>query len=297
MDKKTSRRKKINDIGSFFLFAGPTVFFFVMTIIVPLCYGFYLTFTDWNGIAKVKNFVGIKNYITAFQDGKFWGSMGLTIVFTAISVLLVNYVAFHLARLVTNGIKGQNFFRAAFFTPNLIGGVVLGYIWQFIFSRALVAFGKYTGIGLLAKSWLSDTVPAMCALIIVTVWQYSGYMMLIYIAGLMNVPKELIEAGKIDGCSEKQSRKYIVMPLMIPSFIICIFLSITRCFMTYDVNLSLTEGNPFGSTIMAAMFVYRRAFSDKNYGLGQTEALMLFVVCAVVSLLQVYLTKRKEIEA
>ena len=297
MNKKRDIKNKIRNAGSFLIFAGPTVFFFVMTIIVPLCYGFYLTFTDWNGIAKNKNFVGIQNYVTAFQDTKFWSSMALTIVFTVISVVLVNYVAFHLARLVTSRVKGQNFFRAAFFTPNLIGGVVLGYIWQFIFSRALVAVGKNLGIGFLSKSWLSDTIPAIGALIIVTVWQYSGYMMLIYIAGFMNIPKDLLEAGQIDGCNEKQCRKYIVMPLMVPSFIICIFLSITRCFMTYDVNLALTEGNPFGSTVMAAMFVYRKAFSDKNYGLGQTEAIMLFVVCAIVSLLQVYFTKRKEIEA
>lgn len=297
MRKKTNVKRKIYNTGSFLVFAGPTVFFFVMTIIVPLCYGFYLTFTDWNGIARIKNFLGFQNYSTAFHDVKFWSSMALTIIFTLVSVIFVNYVAFHLARLVTTGIKGQNFFRAAFFTPNLIGGVVLGYIWQFLFSRALVSVGKYMGIGFLSKSWLSDTIPAVCALIIVTVWQYSGYMMLIYIAGFMNIPKELIEAGKIDGCNEKQSRKYIVTPLMIPSFVICIFLSITRCFMTYDVNFSLTEGNPFGSTVMASMFVYRKAFSDKNYGLGQTEAILLFVVCAMVSLVQVYVTKRKEIEA
>ncbi len=137
----------------------------------------------------------------------------------------------------------------------------------------------------------------MAALILVTVWQYSGYMMLIYIAGLMNVPKELLEAGKIDGCDEKACRKYIVMPMMISSFIICIFLTITRCFMTYDLNFSLTEGNPFGSTVMASMYVYRKAFSEKNYGLGQTEAILLFVVCAFVSLMQIYFTKKKEVQA
>ena len=152
-------------------------------------------------------------------------------------------------------------------------------------------------IGFLSKSWLSSTNLAIAALILVTVWQYSGYMMLIYIAGLMNIPKELIEAGKIDGCDDKKCRKYIVMPLMVSSFIICIFLTITRCFMTYDLNFSLTEGNPFGSTVMASMYVYRKAFSEKNYGLGQTEAIILFVVCAIVSLLQIYVTKRKEIEA
>ena len=224
-------------------------------------------------------------------------SLLLTIIFTGIAVLLVNYIAFHLARLVTKGVRFQNFYRASFFTPNLIGGVVLGYIWQFIFGRVLVAFGKSLDIGFLSKSWLSDTKLAMAALILVTVWQYSGYMMLIYIAGLMNVPKELLEAGKIDGCDEKACKKYIVMPMMISSFIICIFLTITRCFMTYDLNFSLTEGNPFGSTVMASMYVYRKAFSEKNYGLGQTEAILLFVVCAFVSLMQIYFTKKKEVQA
>lgn len=290
-------RTKIKNTGTFFVFAGPSLFFFVMTILVPLVYGVYLTFTDWNGISREKNIVGLENYIKAFGDVKFWQSLLLTIIFTGIAVLLVNYIAFHLARLVTKGVRFQNFYRASFFTPNLIGGVVLGYIWQFIFGRVLVAFGKSLDIGFLSKSWLSDTKLAMAALILVTVWQYSGYMMLIYIAGLMNVPKELLEAGKIDGCDEKACRKYIVMPMMISSFIICIFLTITRCFMTYDLNFSLTEGNPFGSTVMASMYVYRKAFSEKNYGLGQTEAILLFVVCAFVSLMQIYFTKKKEVQA
>ena len=290
-------RTKIKNTGTFLVFAGTSLFFFVMTILVPLVYGVYLTFTDWNGISREKNIVGLENYIKAFGDVKFWQSLLLTIIFTGIAVLLVNYIAFHLARLVTKGVRFQNFYRASFFTPNLIGGVVLGYIWQFIFGRVLVAFGKSLDIGFLSKSWLSDTKLAMAALILVTVWQYSGYMMLIYIAGLMNVPKELLEAGRIDGCDEKACRKYIVMPMMISSFIICIFLTITRCFMTYDLNFSLTEGNPFGSTVMASMYVYRKAFSEKNYGLGQTEAILLFVVCAFVSLMQIYFTKKKEVQA
>ena len=290
-------RTKIKNTGTFLVFAGPSLFFFFFFFLVPLVYGVYLTFTDWNGISREKNIVGLENYIKAFGDVKFWQSLLLTIIFTGIAVLLVNYIAFHLARLVTKGVRFQNFYRASFFTPNLIGGVVLGYIWQFIFGRVLVAFGKSLDIGFLSKSWLSDTKLAMAALILVTVWQYSGYMMLIYIAGLMNVPRELLEAGKIDGCDEKACRKYIVMPMMISSFIICIFLTITRCFMTYDLNFSLTEGNPFGSTVMASMYVYRKAFSEKNYGLGQTEAILLFVVCAFVSLMQIYFTKKKEVQA
>ena len=250
MSISKKNKEKAKNLGTFFLFAGPSLFFFCMAILVPLMFGIYLTFTDWNGISKEKNIIGLQNYVTAFQDGSFWQSLLLTMIFTMISVLLVNYVAFLLARLVTSGVRFQNFYRASFFTPNLIGGVVLGYIWQFIFGRVLVAFGKSMGIGFLSKSWLSSTNLAVAALILVTIWQYSGYMMLIYIAGLMNIPKELIEAGKIDGCDDKKCRKYIVMPLMTSSFIICIFLTITRCFMTYDLNFSLTEGNPFGSTVV-----------------------------------------------
>ena len=280
----------------FAVFTLPTLIAFAIAFAVPFIMGIYLSFCDFTTVTDAK-WVGIENYIKAFGDVKFWQSLLLTIIFTGIAVLLVNYIAFHLARLVTKGVRFQNFYRASFFTPNLIGGVVLGYIWQFIFGRVLVAFGKSLDIGFLSKSWLSDTKLAMAALILVTVWQYSGYMMLIYIAGLMNVPKELLEAGKIDGCDEKACRKYIVMPMMISSFIICIFLTITRCFMTYDLNFSLTEGNPFGSTVMASMYVYRKAFSEKNYGLGQTEAILLFVVCAFVSLMQIYFTKKKEVQA
>ena len=295
---KTARKGiRLKDAGAFLFFAGPSLVFFIMTIIVPFGYGLYLTLTDWNGISKTKAFVGISNYAVAAADTKFWYSLGLTLVFTAFSVFLVNFVSFHLARLVTSGIRGQNFFRAAFFTPNLIGGVVLGYIWQFVFGRALVAVGNAVNIGMLKKSWLSSTVSAVCALIIVTVWQYSGYMMLIYIAGFMNIPQSLVEASRIDGCNEKQTRKYVVMPLMIPSFVICIFLSITRCFMTYDLNLSLTAGGPYNSTKMTAMHIYTQAFENHQYGVGQAEALIFFLVIAVISLTQTYLGKKREVEA
>ncbi len=275
-------------------FAGPAVICFSLVMLVPFLYGIYLTLTDWNGISAEKVFVGMKNYGAIFLDTAFWNSMGLTVIYSAISVVLINVMAFGLAYLVTSGIKGQNFFRAGFFTPNLIGGLVLGYIWQFVFSRAMVSAGQNLHIGFLSSSWLSDPIKAMAALIIVSVWQNSGFMMLIYIAGLTGVPKELVEAGVIDGCEKRQLLRYVILPQMTSSFVICLFLSITRCFMTYDLNLSLTDGGPFGSTQMASMYVYQKAFVSKNYGLGQTEAVMLFLVCAGVSLLQVWIGKRNE---
>lgn len=275
-------------------FAGPAAFCFIMVMIIPFIYGLYLTLTSWDGIASIKEFVGLSNYITVFQDTQYWHSILMTIVYSLISVIFVNILAFTLAYLVTSGVKAQNFFRAGFFTPNLIGGLVLGYIWQFIFSRALVVLGTRFDIGFLSTSWLSDPTKAIVALIIVSVWQYSGFMMLIYIAGLMSVPKNLKEAGIIDGCSKGQVLRYIVLPQMRSSFVICLFLSITRCFMTYDLNLSLTEGGPFGSTQMAAMYVYQQAFVSKNYGVGQAEAVILFVICAAISVVQVYLGRNEE---
>lgn len=276
-------------------FAGPAAICFVLVMLVPFIYGIYLTLTDWNGISADKAFVGLKNYGAVFGDAAFWHSLGLTVVYSAVSVVLINIMAFALAYLVTSGIKGQNFFRAGFFTPNLIGGLVLGYIWQFVFSRALVTAGQNLNIDFLSSSWLSDPVKAMAALIVVSVWQNSGFMMLIYIAGLTGVPGELVEAGVIDGCGKKQLLRHIILPQMASSFVICLFLSITRCFMTYDLNLSLTDGGPFGSTQMASMYVYQKAFVSKNYGMGQTEAVILFLICAAVSITQVWIGKRKEV--
>lgn len=270
---------------------------FVAVVIVPFIYGIYLTLTSWDGVSKEKPFVGLANYVATFADGAYWQAMGRTFLYSVIAVVLVNVVAFVLAFLVTSGVKGQNFFRAGFFTPNLIGGIVLGYIWKFVFNRAFVALGTSLSIGPLSSSWLATTGGAMLCLIIVSVWQYAGYMMLIYVAGFMSVSEDVLEAARIDGCTNTQSIVYVSVPLMMSSFVQCLFLTVTRCFMVYDVNLSLTNGEPFNSSVMAAMHVYNQAFTYKNFGVGQAEALILFVVCAVVGVLQVYVGKKGEVSA
>jgi len=223
--------------------------------------------------------------------------MLLTLKYVAITVLLVNAIAFLIAYMLTNGIKGQNFFRSGFFTPNLIGGVVLGFIWQFVFSRILVEIGKKMGWELFSKSWLADPDKALWSLIVVSVWQLSGYMMLIYIAGFTSLSKDVLEAASIDGAAGYQRMKEIILPLMVPSFVICLFLTLSRSFMVYDVNLTLTGGEPYGSTKLVAMYVYDKAFNSRQYGLGQAEALVLFLVVACISALQIYVGKKKEIEA
>lgn len=281
----------------FMMFAGVTTLIFAAVVIVPFVYGFYLTFTSWDGVSSQKPFVALANYLSAFSDKEYWQALGRTVIYSAIAVVLVNVVAFILAFLVTSGVKGQNFFRAGFFIPNLIGGIVLGYIWKFVFNRAFVAIGEALSIGALSTSWLATTNGAMLCLIIVSVWQYAGYMMLIYVAGFMSVSADVLEAARIDGCTNTQSIIKISIPLMVSSFVQCLFLTITRCFMVYDVNLSLTNGEPFNSSVMAAMHVYNQAFTYKNYGTGQAEALILFIVCAVVGVLQVSIGKKAEVSA
>ncbi len=292
--KRNTMRDKVK---TFSMFALPGMFFFCTVIVIPFMYGVYLTFTGWDGISATKDLVGFVNYISVFRDKEFWNALWLTIKYVFLSTILVQVVAFFLAYMLTSGMKGQNFFRAGFFTPNLIGGIVLGFIWQFVFSRALTTFGAISGIPLFETSWLSDPTKAFFSLVIVTVWQYSGYMMLIYVAGFVGVPKDVLEAASIDGASNIQKTRHVVIPLMSNSFVICTFLTLTRCFMVYDLNISLTSGEPYGSTIMAAMYVYQQAFKSRKYGIGQAESIVLFIVVTVIAIVQFYLGKRKEVEA
>ncbi|MBO5473764.1 MAG: sugar ABC transporter permease [Lachnospiraceae bacterium] len=289
--------KTKNSGKDFCMFALPGMFCFLAVVIIPFLYGVYLTFTDWNGVSDTKNFIGLKNFAGVISDKQFWSSLLLTFRYVIVVVILVNVLAFAIAYLLTRGIKGQNFFRAGFFTPNLIGGIVLGYIWQFVFSRVFVNIGETTGFSLFEISWLSEPNRAFAALILVSVWQLSGYMILIYVAGFMGLSEDVMEAASIDGASGFAKLKNIVLPLMMSSITICLFLTLSRAFMVYDLNLSLTSGGPYGTTEMAAMHVYEKAFTSRQFGVGQAEALILFIVVACISGLQVYLTKKQEVEA
>ena len=281
----------------FCMFALPGMFCFFAVVIIPFLYGVYLTFTDWDGVSSEKNFIWFENFKGVIRDGEFWTSLLLTFKYVILVVVLVNVIAFVIAYLLTRGMKGQNFFRAGFFTPNLIGGIVLGYIWQFVFSRVFVSIGESTGWGLFEASWLSDPDLAFAALVLVTVWQLSGYMILIYVAGFMGLSEDVMEAASIDGASGWMKMRKIVLPLMMSSITICLFLTLSKAFMVYDVNLSLTSGGPYGTTQMAAMHVYEKAFTSRQFGVRQAEALILFIVVACISGLQVYLTKKQEVEA
>ena len=292
MKQKLYTDKKLRHLGLFLIFVLPSVFIWFSVVIIPFFYGLGITFTDWNGLAMDIHFVGFDNYVQVFTDSAFLKSLLKTVIYVIFSVLLSNIIGFLLALAVTSGMKGQNLFRIGFFTPNIIGGIILGYIWNFIFSYALTGFGKSWGIDWLSTSWLTDPNKALAALIIVSAWQMSGYLMVIYIAGLTSVPRLLIEAASIDGATAWQVIKNVKIPLIRNSITICVFLAITRSFMSFDMNLSLTAGGPYKSTELIAYKIYQTAFTSMKFGVGQAQAIVLFIIVAGVSLLQVYLVKK-----
>lgn len=286
----------MDKLKTYLIFAGPTSFVFFTVIIIPFVFGVFLTLTNWNGLSVDYSFVQLENYIKVIHDQAYWQSFLLTLKYVFYTVIFVNVIAFTLAYLLTSGMKGQNFLRAGFFTPNLIGGVVLGLIWRFVFSNVLVNFGEITGLVIFSKSWLSSPENAFWTLVIVSTWQYSGYMMLIYIAGFMGVPKDVVEAATIDGANSFQKIKSVIIPLMIPSFVISVFLTLQRTFLVYDVNLALTNGGPFKSTELISMHVYKKAFLAQEYALGQSQAFFLFLLVAGITFFQVYFSKKLEVE-
>jgi raffinose/stachyose/melibiose transport system permease protein len=255
--------------------------------------GLYLTFTDWNGFGHTK-LEGFKNYRDSLTDPKFWVTMGFTLKFVIVSVILVNLVAFGLALLVTSKLKSSNLFRTFFFIPNLIGGVVLGVIWQFIFNTALTSLARKFKIPFLQESWLNDTNKAFWALIIVTVWQASGYMMIIYITGLISIEPEIVEAATVDGASPLRLLTAIKVPLMAQAFTISLFLTMRNGFMAYDVNLALTGGGPFRTTELISMHIFQEAFAFGHFGTGQAKAVLMFIMVAFAALVQVAVSKRME---
>ena len=289
-------RSSIRKIKDFVIFAGPCTFAFFTVMIMPFIFGIYLSLSDWNGVTNEYTFIGLKNYIAVFSDKQFWNSFIITLKFGFFGVILTNVIAFLLALLLSKKIRGTNFFRSAFFAPNLIGGIILGLIWRFIFNEGLPSIGQNLNIPIIADSFLSSPQKARWALIIGCVWHISGYRRFIYIAGFTNIPKELIEAAEIDGATGFSKFRAIIIPMIMPSVTVCLFLTIQRAFMTYDINLALTQGGPFNSTELIAMRVYNKAFISEQYGIGQAQAFFLFIMVVVVTMIQVYLTKRAEVE-
>ncbi len=289
MQRKEPMSRKI---ALFLLFAGPSMVLFILFIIIPFVFGIYLTMTNWDGFSTAKEFVGFRNYVSIFGEKEFWSSIWLTIKYVTACVIFVNGIAFLLAYLLSSGIKGENFLRAGFFTPNLIGGIVLGFIWQFIFNRVLTMLPIFPD-----QSFLSDPIKAFWAMVIVETWRSSGYMLLIYIAGFVGVSRDYIEAARIDGANSRQILWRIRLPLMMQSFTICLFLTLSSAMKVYDMNLSLTDGGPYGATRMAAMTIFDKAFTYHDYGMGQSEAVVFFLIMLVIAIVQLNVTRKREVNA
>lgn len=268
---------------------------FTVVLIIPFINGFYYTFTDWDGFESTK-LVGFSNYVKSFQDPTFWSTLRFTALFVVVSLVIVNVVAFGLALIVTSNLRSKNILRTFFFVPNLIGGVVLGVIWQFIFNSALVALANKYNWEILKSSWLQDTNKAFWALIIVTVWQSSGYMMIVYITGLISIEHDVLEASQIDGASPLRTLLTIKIPLMAQAFTIALFLTLRGGFMAYDVNVALTGGGPFRTTELISLHIFQDAFANGNFGTGQSKAVVMFLIVALAALVQVTVSKRYEVQ-
>lgn len=291
-------KKKLKDAGLFTLFVGPVFLAFTLIVLIPFFSGVYYAFTDWNGITGSVQWVGLDNFkYLIFEDKQFHASFLLTTKYTFVAILLTNVIGFGLAIIVTQMLKTRNILRTVFFMPNLLGGLLLGFIWQFIFVKGFASIGEITGIPLFELAWLGDASTAFWGIVIVSVWQGAGYIMIIYIAALQNVPQELIEAARIDGANRFQILRHITMPLVAPAVTICLFLTTASSFKIFDANLSLTNGGPFKSTEMLALNIYTEAFVNNRYGIGEAKALIFFLVVAAITVLQVTISKKREVES
>ncbi len=281
----------------FALFTIPLLATFCVVVLVPFFAGIGYSFIQWDGIPKnAKTFVGFANYARAFTDRDFLVCIGRTALFTVITVAIVNVLALAFALIVTSHLRTRNVARTMLFMPYLIGGLLLGYIWRFLLGDGMTALGELTGNTKLFFFWLSDTKYAFLALIVVSTWQMAGYFMVIYVAGLQSISDDVIEAARIDGAGFWQTLFGVRLPLLMPSITICLFLTLSNCFRIYDVNLSLTGGEPAKTTEMVTMNIFNEIFSKSNYGYGQAKAILFFIIIAVITMAQVYFTSKKEVE-
>ncbi|SFC73781.1 raffinose/stachyose/melibiose transport system permease protein [Alkalibacterium subtropicum] len=278
----------------YWAFVIPSLLAVFFVIVLPLILGIGTSLTNSDGHTAV--FIGLNNYRRLLSDEQFIYSLWFTIRFAFVAVILINVIGLGLALIVTQKIgKISLFFRTVFFMPNLIGGIILGFIWQFIFVRAFAGIAEATGLTFF-NAWLADTTTGFWGLVIVFLWQMSGYIMIIYISFLANIPGELIEAGKIDGANKWQAFWQIKFPMLAPAFTVSLFLTLANAFKIYDLNLALTNGAPFGSTEMIAMNIYNTAFFQYQQGYAQSKAVIFFLIVAVISLTQVFITRRKEVD-
>lgn len=271
------------------IFVLPTFLAFILGFIAPFIMGIYLSFCKFTTVTDAK-FIGFSNYLKIFTDPSFVHALWYTALFTVVSVILINVLAFTVALLLTKGFKGTNVFRTVFFMPNLIGGIILGYIWQLLLNGILLYFNRTLTYSSTYGFW---------GLIVLMCWQQVGYMMIIYIAGIQNISGDLIEAAKIDGANSRQILRNVTIPMVMPSITICTFLTLTNSFKLFDQNLSLTAGEPAKQSMMLAYNIYDTFYARSGpqwKGIGQAKAVVFFLFVVVISLIQLHFTRSKEVQ-
>jgi raffinose/stachyose/melibiose transport system permease protein len=281
----------------FFWMTAPAVIVILAFVEIPFLMSIMYSFTKWNGIDKAAQFIGLANYkelLTA--DPWFGGAITFTLIFTILAVVAINVIALLLAVILDMNIRGKNVLRAAFYIPNIISLIVIGYVWRFIFSRGFDSL-KFTHLGVFQLSWLGDSRLAFVSVLLVSVWQSIGFYMVIYIAGLQTVPREQLEAAVIDGASPVGRFFRITLPLIMPSVTVAVFYSISNALKTFDVIFSLTFGGPGSATTSIALDIYKTAFSDNRFGYGSAKSVVLFLLILAVTVTQLNTFKRREVQA
>lgn len=274
--------------GWYAAFTLPLMLVFFVVVVIPFIIGIGYSFVEWDGFAKHEAvFVGLQNYIDVFSDKRFLSAALRTTIFTLIAVVSVNVFGLIFALVVTTRLKVRNVARTMLFVPYLIGGLILGYIWKSVFSEFFLSIGW--------GNWLTDATKSMAAMVVVTTWQLAGYVMIVYITGIMAIPDDVLEAAQVDGASYLQTLFRIKFPLLMPSFTICLFLALSNCFKIYDVNISLTGAGPANQSEMFSLNIYNEIFSLSNFGYGQAKAVIFFLIIAAITLIQVSVTKKREV--
>ncbi len=282
----------------FLWMTAPAVIVILLFVEIPFLMSITYSFTRWNGLDKAAKLIGLANYRELLVgDPAFGSALVFTLIFTLLAVVAINVIALLLAVILDMKIRGRNLLRAAFYIPNIISLIVIGYVWRFIFSRGFDSLGAITHLGVFQLSWLGDSHLAFLSVVLVTVWQSIGFYMVIYIAGLQTVPREQLEAAVIDGASPVSRFFRITLPLIMPSVTVAVFYSVSNALKTFDVIFSLTFGGPGTATTSIALDIYKTAFSDNRFGYGSAKSVVLFLLILVVTVTQLNAFKRREVQA
>jgi len=289
------KNKTLRDSINFSSFLLPAFILYSIFFLYPLFSGVLYSFTKWNGISFSKEFIGVENFKEIFSDKRFLDSLLFTFKYAVLNVIFINILAFALALMLDRTVKGIGFLRSIFFMPNVISMVIVGFIWQFIFMNVVGEVSKFTGLPFLNQSWLGDPNIALYSVTLVSVWRGTGYMMIIYLAGLQTINSEIIDASRIDGASNWGKFIYIILPLMIPSINICLFMTIANSFKMFDLVFAMTRGGPGYATEVISLNIYNEAFLNDRYGYGIAKAVVLAIIIMIVTYIQLKALKKKEV--